>query len=211
MVRMIKNTFILIPGIGEKTEEYLWKKGILTWDDLKRRNNANGLSGTRKRIINDYLNRSEKALNKKQGSFFAEFLPQTEYWRLFKQFHNKTLFLDIETTGLSQYYDAITIIGTFDGQRIKIFMKDNNLDEISEYLRNYEIIVTFNRKMFDIPFIKKEFPDIKIPPIHIDLRFLLKSLGITGPLKEIEKKMKIPRAELVREISSRDAAVLWSR
>ena len=44
--------------------------------------------------------------------------------------------------------------------------------------------------MFDIPFIKKEFPDVKIPPIHIDLRFLLKSLGITGPLKEIEKKMK---------------------
>ncbi len=208
---MIKNTFILIPGVGEKTEEYLWKKGILTWDDLKRRNNSIGLSVTRKRIIKDYLSRAEKALNTKQGSFFAKFLPQTEYWRLFKQFHNKTLYLDIETTGLSQYYDAITIIGTFDGQRIKIFMKDNNLDEISEYLRNYEIIVTFNGKMFDIPFIKKEFPDVKIPPIHIDLRFLLKSLGITGPLKEIEKKMNIPRAELVREISSRDAAVLWSR
>ncbi len=208
---MIRNTFILIPGIGEKTEEYLWKKGILTWGDLKRRTNVLGLSGTRKRIIKDYLSRAEKALHTRQGFFFSKFLPQAEYWRLYKEFYDKTLFLDIETTGLSLYYDVITMIGTFDGNSIKIFMKDNNLDEISEYLQNYEIIVTFNGKLFDIPFIKKEFPDAKIPPIHIDLRFLLKNLGITGPLKEIEKKLNISRAKLVQEISSRDAAVLWSR
>ncbi len=208
---MIRNTFILIPGIGEKTEEYLWKKGILTWGDLKRRTNVVGLSGTRRRIIKDYLSRAENALYAQQGSFFAKFLPQAEHWRLYKEFYNKTLFLDIETTGLSLYYDVITMIGTFDGHRIKIFMKDNNLDEILEYLQNYEIIVTFNGKLFDIPFIKKEFPDAKIPPIHIDLRFLLKNLGITGSLKEIEKKLNIPRAKLVQEISSRDAAVLWSR
>lgn len=208
---MIKNTFIIIPGIGEKTEEYLWEKGILTWDDLKGRSNVVSLSGTRKRIIKDYLNRAEKALSVKQGSFFAKFLPQAEYWRLYKEFYNKTLFLDIETTGLSLYYDVVTIIGTFDGRQIKIFMKDNNLNEIVEYLQNYEIIVTFNGKLFDIPFIKKEFPDAKIPPIHIDLRFLLKNLGLSGPLKVIEKKLNIPRAKLVQEISSRDAAVLWSR
>ncbi len=208
---MIKSTFILIPGIGEKTEEYLWKKGILTWDDLKGRSNVVGLSGSRRRIIKDYLNNAENALYSQQGSFFAKFLPQAEYWRLYKEFYNKTLFLDIETTGLSLYYDIITIIGTFDGHKIKIFMRDNNLDEILDYLQNYEIIVTFNGKLFDIPFIKKEFPDAKIPPIHIDLRFVLKSLDITGSLKEIEKKLNISRAKLVQGIGSRDAAVLWSR
>ncbi len=208
---MIKSTFVLIPGIGEKTEEYLWKKGILTWDDLKGRSNVVSLSGSRRRIIKDYLSKAEKALYKQHGSFFAKFVPPAEYWRLYKEFSNKTLFLDIETTGLSLYYDIITVIGTFDGHKIKIFMRDNNLDEVLEYLQNYEIIVTFNGKLFDIPFIKKEFPIAKIPPIHIDLRFLLKSLGITGSLKEIEKKLNIPRMKLVQETSSRDAAVLWSR
>lgn len=29
----IQSTFIHIKGIGAKTEQYLWKKNILTWDD----------------------------------------------------------------------------------------------------------------------------------------------------------------------------------
>jgi len=33
---MITSSFIFIPGIGEKTEEYLWKSGILSWDDFKK-------------------------------------------------------------------------------------------------------------------------------------------------------------------------------
>jgi len=31
---MITSSFIFIPGIGEKTEEYLWKSGILSWDEF---------------------------------------------------------------------------------------------------------------------------------------------------------------------------------
>ena len=123
----------------------------------------------------------------------------------------KSLFLDIETTGLSLYYDAITLIGTFDGYNIKIFLRDNNLRDIIDYLRNYEIIVTFNGKLFDIPFIQKEFPDIKIPPIHIDLRFLLRSLGLTGSLKDIEKNVGIGREKDIQEINGREAAVLWTK
>lgn len=208
---MIKNSFIFIPGIGEKTEEYFWRKGILTWDDLEESAYHISPNKTKRRIIEDYLEKAKDSLNKKHSFFFADHLPQKEYWRLYKDFRTKTLFLDIETTGLSLYYDVITLIGTFDGYNIKIFVKDNNLSGIVDYLKDYEILVSFNGKLFDIPFIKKEFPMVPIPPIHIDLRFLLRSLGITGPLKEVEKRVGIEREKDVQEINGREAAVLWSR
>jgi len=209
---MIKSTFIFVPGIGEKTEEYLWEKSILTWYDLKERAHIIGLSKTKRRIIEDYLDRAEKALDMRDASFFATHLPQKEYWRLYKEFRDKALFLDIETTGLSRYYDKITLIGASNGRKkIKIFVRDNNLDDALNYLQNYEMIVTFNGKLFDIPFIMNEFPEAKIPPIHIDLRYLLRTLGVTGPLKKIEGTLNISRPKEVQEVNGREAAVLWSR
>jgi uncharacterized protein YprB with RNaseH-like and TPR domain/predicted nuclease with RNAse H fold len=208
---MIKSTFIFIPGIGEKTEENLWKRGILTWGDLKESAHIIGLSKTKRRIIEDYLDRAEDALDTHDASFFATHLPQKEYWRIYKEIRDKALFLDIETTGLSLYYDRITLIGAFNGQKTKFFVKDNNLEEVVTYLQDYELIVTFNGKLFDIPFIKREFPGATIPPIHIDLRFLLRNLGVTGPLKKIEEKLGIQRPKEVQEINGREAAVLWSR
>jgi uncharacterized protein YprB with RNaseH-like and TPR domain/predicted nuclease with RNAse H fold len=208
---MIKSTFIFIPGIGKKTEENLWKKGILTWDDLKERGHIIGLGKKKRRVIKEYLDRAENAFYKYDASFFAEHLPQKEYWRIYKKFRDKALFLDIETTGLSLYYDKITIIGTSNGHNIKFFVKDTNLEEALNYLKNYEMLVTFNGKLFDIPFIKKEFPEAKIPPIHIDLRYLLRSLGVTGRLKKIEERLDISRPKAMQEINGREAAVLWSR
>ncbi len=207
---MIQNSFIFIPGIGEKTEENLWRKSILTWEDLKKSNFLK-FNRTKRKIIFDYLEKAEQALDKKSASFFANHLPQNEYWRLYKDFYNKAVFLDIETTGLSLYYDVITLIGTFDGRNINIFIKDNNLSDIVDYLRNYELLITFNGKLFDVPFIKKEFPEVRIPPIHIDLRFLLRSLKIKGSLKSIEEKIGITRDENIKRIDGREAAVLWSK
>lgn len=208
---MIKNSFIMVPGVGQTTEEILWRGGILTWDDIKEGAYAFGLGKVKRRIIEDYLGRANRALREYDASFFAKYLPQKEQWRVCREFFGKTLFLDIETTGLSLYYDKITLIGTFDGRSIRIFVRDNNLEESSRYLQNYQVIVTFNGKLFDIPFIKKEFPEVKIPPVHIDLRYLLRSLGIAGPLKEIEGKLGIQRAEDVQGVDGRQAAVLWSK
>jgi uncharacterized protein YprB with RNaseH-like and TPR domain/predicted nuclease with RNAse H fold len=208
---MIGNTFILIPGIGQKTEETLWRKGILTWKTLLQKTNLIKVDRSRKRIIHDYLSRATKALCEKEGKFFTPLLPSSEYWRLYTEFMDKVVFLDIETTGLSIYYDNITIIGTYDGSQYRVFIRDINLENIVEYLKNFEVIVTFNGKLFDIPFIQKEFHNLEIPPIHIDLRFLLRSLGIQGSLKEIEKKLGIPRSPEVEGIGSRDAAILWRR
>lgn len=208
---MLKSTFIFIPGVGEETEKHFWKNECFTWKNLKEGNNDIHLSENKRRIIKNYLNKASKAIKNHDASFFAEHLPQKEHWRAYKEFRNKTVFLDIETTGISLHYDKITLIGTFDGLDFRVFVKDNNLEEIVDYLKNFEMVVTFNGKLFDIPFIKKEFPELKIPPIHLDLRFILKSLGLTGPLKEIEAILNIPRPKDVQNINGRAAAVLWSK
>lgn len=208
---MIKNSFIFIPGIGKKTEEYFWESGIHTWNDFKEEPNLIKLNGIKRKIVDDYISRAADALNKKDISFFNQHLTQKEYWRIYEEFYDKTVFLDIETTGLSLYYDVITLIGTFDGNEVQLFIKDNNLKDIVNHLNNYDIIVTFNGTLFDLPFIKHEFPEIKIPPIHIDLRYLLKSLGINGSLKSIEKKLRIERDDKLKEIDGREAAVLWNK
>jgi len=207
---MITSSFIFIPEIGEKTEERLWKSGVLTWDDFKKAD-VPFLNETKKRIIEDYLKLGRDALDRKDSSFFAENLPKEEYWRLYKDFRDETLFLDIETTGLSRHYDVITLIGTSDGHNIKIFLKDNNLSEIVDYLQNFQIVVTFNGKLFDLRFIKKAFPGIKMPPVHIDLRYLLRSLGVNGSLKDIERMLGLKRDSDVENIRGGEAAVLWTR
>jgi len=207
---MITSSFIFIPGIGEKTEERLWKSGVLTWDDFKKAD-VPFLNETKKRIIEDYLELGRDALDRKDSSFFAENLPKEEYWRLYKDFRDETLFLDIETTGLSRHYDVITLIGTSDGHNIKIFLRDNNLSEIVDYLQNFQIVVTFNGKLFDLRFIKKAFPGIKMPPVHIDLRYLLRSLGVNGSLKDIERMLGLKRDSDVENIRGGEAAVLWTR
>src|SRR5439155_16856982 len=124
---------------------------------------------------------------------------------------DRTLFLDLETTGLSHYYDDVTLVGTFDGQQSRIFVKDNNLPDLVKLLRNYDILVTFNGKIFDVPFIKKEFPRISLQHVHLDLRFLLRSVGIGGSLKEIEEKLGLHRSREISDVGGRQAAVLWRR
>ncbi|RJS77761.1 hypothetical protein CW713_10000 [Methanophagales archaeon] len=56
----------------------MWRKGILTWEDLKERAHIIGLSKAKRRIIEDYLDRAESALHRHNVSFFAEHLPQKE-------------------------------------------------------------------------------------------------------------------------------------
>jgi uncharacterized protein YprB with RNaseH-like and TPR domain/predicted nuclease with RNAse H fold len=208
---MIRNTFTFMPGIGPKTETTHWEKGILTWEDFERMLHNNGTAKTNKKILLDYIQKAKEALSKKDISFFANHLPAKDHWRLYKEYFDRAVFLDIETTGLSQYYDVITMVGTFDGREVKLFVRDNNLYQLGKYLKKFDMIITFNGTMFDIPFIKNEFPEIAIPPIHIDLRWLLKTVGITGPLKVIEKKLGINRNDKVEKINGREAAVLWSR
>ena len=126
---------------------------------------------------------------------FAEKIPAKQHWRFFPEFRESTAYLDIETTGLDSWNNEITTIALYDGKAIFTYVQGQNLDAFEEDIQRYRVIVTYNGKCFDVPFLESYFR-MKIPQVHIDLRYLLRSLGYTGGLKGCEKKAGIDRKEL---------------
>ena len=116
----IQSTFIHIKGIGAKTEQYLWKKNILTWDDYVNTIEKKNLFFSQNESL---LNASYIAYKERNIDYFAEKLNDNELYRLAISFPNDILFLDIETTGLSHYYDCITVIGWSLNNKYKYYIQ----------------------------------------------------------------------------------------
>ena len=55
------------------------------------------------------------------------------------------------------------------------------------------------------------FPDLALPPLHVDLRFLLARLGYRGGLKKIEPRFGIQRPGEVDGMDGYMAVILWER
>ena len=208
---MLRSTFLHIPGVGPITEKRIWDRRIYSWGDFIIKRRKVGISENAADRIEKWVRRSERALEKKDALFFSTRLPQRDLWRLYPEFKNHTAFLDIETTGLSFCYDDITLIGLYNGKDVKTFIQGQNLGDFESEIKKYSIIVTYNGTMFDLRFIREKLGQQLTPPVHIDLRFLLRRLGYTGGLKSVEKKMNICREEEVAGLSGFDATVLWNR
>ncbi len=107
--------------------------------------------------------------------------------RLKKIDMNKTVFLDTETTGLAGgagTYIFLVGAGYFEGDQFCVrqyFMRDYNeeralLSAVNELLSNFEAIVSYNGKTFDIPLIQSRFimSGMKMSlkdPYHFDLLY----------------------------------------
>lgn len=142
--------------------------------------------------------------------FFRDRLPPGDLWRIFANFKHKAVYLDIETSGYYQGIDEITVIGIYDGQTVKTFVQGINLDQFELAIAPYELIITFNGAQFDLPFIRRQFPNIALPPAHIDLRFVLNRLGYRGGLKAIEKSLGLFRDAAIDGMDGYDAVLLWN-
>src|SRR6266550_4239943 len=209
---MLQQTFIHIPGVGRLTERDLWANGIQSWDDADRFEKRFGHVSTRlQRKLDDYIPRSREAVKQKDAGFFERLSALGEAWRLFPEFAQDCVYLDIETTGLSTVFDTITMVGLYDGRKYQLFVDGDNLPEFQKELEKYSIVVTFNGSGFDLRFLKLAFPELKLPPVHIDLRWVTRKLGMKGGLKEVETKLGIHRPAEVEDLTGHDATVLWAK
>jgi uncharacterized protein YprB with RNaseH-like and TPR domain/predicted nuclease with RNAse H fold len=209
---MLQQTFIHIPGIGKETERELWKHGIRSWDDADKFEKRFGAVGARlNQKLDDYIPRSREAVRRKDAAFFERLSTLGEAWRVFPEFADECVYLDIETTGLSSVFDMVTMVGLYDGRRYRVFVEGDNLQELPAQLLNYSVVVTFNGAGFDLRFLKLAFPGIKLPPIHIDLRWMTRKLGMKGGLKAVEEKCGLRRPESVENLTGYDATVLWAK
>ncbi len=203
---MLENTFIHLPNFGPRRERRLWSAGIRSWDDFLGRF---GSSPYHRQLCRT-LASSKYALALGDAEYFASVLPSSETWRAFPHFTNAA-YLDIETTGLSPATDYVTVIGLFDGKRVRSYVHGHNLMEFARDIRDYDLVVTFNGSMFDLPFLRKHMPSASLPKLHVDLRFLLASLGVHGGLKRIEAQFGMEREDDLRGMNGYDAVLLWQR
>ncbi|MCS7214890.1 MAG: ribonuclease H-like domain-containing protein [Thermodesulfovibrio sp.] len=210
---MIKNTFLMLEGIGEKRERKLWKEGILTWDDFFHCKEVLDIDFEKKRIYDDFLWRAFEALSHKDCSFFSKNLKKREHWRLFQEFLNNAVCLDIETNGFTHEKGGyVTVVGLYslDGYKCLIRGEDLTEENLQKNLNEYKYLITFYGTIFDIPFLKKEFPNLDIEHIpHFDLFFASKRLGIQGGLKKLETMFLIEREEELKGLNGYDAVKLW--
>ena len=190
---MIQNTFCHLSGISAAMERQLWADGITRWDHLRQCRHPN-ISSAKLRTLEPHLGESRVRLQEPDPAYFAGRLVSREHWRLFGDFRSSVAYLDIETTGLSAY-DHITSIALYDGQNIRHYIHGQNLDQFAHDVQQYRLLVTFNGKSFDVPFIERSL-GCRLPQAHVDLRYVLKSLGYSGGLKAVEKRLGMDRDEL---------------
>ena len=208
---MLNNTYIHIPGVGKSLEKRIWAQGIHTWEEFLEMEDRISIPSTRKAIICEGIKKSSERLAAKDYYFFSQCLHSAEHWRTYPLFSDSVAFVDIETTGLSQRRDRITVIGIYDGRESKTYVRDINLDDIVDELSKYMLLVSFNGARFDIPFMKSEFPEIEFKQLHIDLVYPLRRIGYKGGLKNIEKILGISRSEDTEGMTGFDAVRLWKQ
>jgi uncharacterized protein len=206
---MIRHTFLHVPGIGPATEHRLWATGFATWEDYFQQCHQCTLAPAKRDMITNCLEESVLALNKEDYHYFEALLPSGEMWRLYGELRGKTAFVDIETNGLYAGPNAITLIGLFDGLETKVFIQGINLKEFNNEIKKYQLIVTFNGKRFDVPFIRCVLGDLPAGQAHLDLMYPLRRLGYRGGLKSIEAQLGIGREGILRQVDGFMAVLLW--
>ncbi|HEY3415675.1 MAG TPA: ribonuclease H-like domain-containing protein [Armatimonadota bacterium] len=201
---MLEQTFCHIPGIGAKTEAELWAAGVRCWQEVA---GHPGLPARRAAMLTQQAGVSLDRLEARDAPFFAERLPANQHWRLFPHFRDRLAYLDIDTTGLGAPGDHITTIALYDGTTIRHYVHGDNLPEFAQDIRAYDLLVSYNGKGFDVPFIESYF-GMRLPTPHIDLRYVLASLGYRGGLKQVERTLGFNRGELA-EVDGYFAVILW--
>lgn len=201
---MLEQTFCHIPGLGHVTERKLWQAGISCWDDWRDPPPV-AMRTACQAEIPEILRTSRKALTD-DPVFFTTRLAASEHWRIFPHFRQQSAFLDIETTGLAD--DAeVTTIAVYDGSEVATFVNGRNLDDFPGFIDRFQVLITYNGKGFDIPFLERFFR-IRLRQAQIDLRYVLARLGFKGGLKGCERRLGMNRGAL-DGVDGYFAVLLW--
>lgn len=211
---VIRHTFSLLNGIGEKLERHIWRRGILTWDDFCNCREIDGISPERKRIYDNQLMQSSLELDVGNAEYFARIMKRREHWRLFDVFKEGAVCLDIETNGFQPGQGGyVTVVGLYDGYDWRCLVRGENLtvENLNRELSGYKCLITFYGTVFDVPFLLRTFPGVVFDIPHFDLCFAARRLKIDGGLKKLETIFGIERDNSVKGMDGYAAVKLWEQ
>jgi uncharacterized protein YprB with RNaseH-like and TPR domain len=199
---MLRHTFCHLPGVALRTEQRLWSAGLTCWDDAL----AGSSVALARRLRADDLRESDRQHGLGEAAWFDARLPAAQRWRLFADFRAHCAYLDIETTGLSDTA-VVTTVALYDGQRVRTYVRGDNLDDFARDVQAYRVLVTYNGKSFDLPILRRCL-GCRLDQAHIDLRYVLAGLGLRGGLKACERKVGLARPGL-EDVDGFMAVLLW--
>ncbi|MFN0207392.1 MAG: ribonuclease H-like domain-containing protein [Planctomycetota bacterium] len=203
---MLRRSFQHLPGIRQRAERKLWDSGIHNLQQLRGYKPARANSSEFERALSE----SEAALEANDIAYFGRTVPARESWRIFREVHEHCAFIDIETTGVTRTADSVTCVAVATRRGVRTFIKDRNLEEFPEAIRDVPMIVTFNGNAFDLPFLKQTFgSDIFNHHAHYDVCVALRRIGLGGGLKKIEKQLGVPREPGLEGVDGMFAVLLW--
>ncbi len=205
-MKFAERTFQLIRGVGPQREKELWARELETWADFER-------AAARETVLGDRLDRellvaiakARDALTRGALVELASLFPAREHWRLYGHFVEQAAFFDIEADG----DDAPTVVGVMDRFGIASFRRGTSLPELPARLAQSAIWVSFNGSVYDVPALRKAFESFPSPPVHLDLRFLIRHAKLRGGLKGVEDAIGLGRPPHLRGVRGLDAIRLW--
>ncbi len=208
---MIDRVFQHCAGVGPETESRLNCLGYHTWDDCLNNPDNLPIKGRRRDNFIRSLEESSRAYAENDIHRLIKMFPVREHWRILHNYFQDATFFDMETSGLSIYYNHPTVISAYHRGELLSFRYGENLEYFLDILDESNIVVTFNGSSFDVPFLERAFhvPLDDIP--HIDIRWVAYHRGFTGGLKNIEKEFGLVRAPEISGIDGYEAVNLFYR
>jgi uncharacterized protein YprB with RNaseH-like and TPR domain len=209
---MLRNTFLMLDGIGYWRESKLWGMGILTWEDFINETRIPGISRWKKAQYDRELELADFQLRNGISHYFASRLAERKHWRLFEDFKKEACYLDVETSGLDGC--GLTVVGVSDGRGYRCFIRGINLtsESLQRELSKSRLLITFYGSAFDLPLLKRSFPSLTLLSTlpHFDLYFAARRLGLGGGLKRLEEVLGIGRDPEIEGMTGADAVRLWA-
>lgn len=215
----LEQTFLHFPGVGARTERRLWDAGINSWGSLEaclqqggsplRRDRASSGSNRLTRAWMQSCTESASALRRRDLGYFVDLLPPSEHLRVVRDHLDDALYLDIETTGLSPHHSGVTVIGALYKGTFHQWVWPQATDGLRRLLAEAALVVTYNGRRFDVPFLQHHMTGLPQPRAHVDLRYVASHLGYTGGQKAVEDHLKLKRPKAINGLEGADAVALW--
>lgn len=212
---MLASTFIILEGVGERTERRLWRTGIKTWDDFVNTDTPPPLIGRERKARYDRaLTEARAALRGRDAAYFGARLEPRDQWRLYREFRDDAVCLDIETDGRAAGSGTVTVIGLYSHGTLTTLVQGVDLTEEAclKALAPCRLLVTYFGSGFDLPYLARAYPRLgrrlrQLP--HLDLCPAGAAVGLRGGLKAVERQVGLGRPADVVGLDGWDAVRLW--